>query len=238
MTPAIRPDTVDFHFDVLCPWAYQTSRWMREVRDQLGLTVNWRFFSLEEVNRVQGKRHPWEREWSYGWSILRIGAHLGRLDPKHLDDWYAVTGRALHVDGMKTHEPDVAPLLLEEIGPDLDLVDEAIHDESTNDEVKADHDKVLAAGESGVPTLFFPGRDGEPEQTIFGPVLIDPPSGDAEDAGKLKSSTRQRERTRRRWREHHVIGGGCGVRILRWRQFRPASMTQTGAKGSACRGQR
>ena len=137
MTTNTRPDTVDFHFDVLCPWAYQTSLWMREVRDQLDLTVRWRFFSLEEVNRVEGKRHPWEREWSYGWSILRIGALLGRIDPNHLDDWYAVTGRALHVDGMKVHEPDVARLLVEEIGLDPDLVDQAIGDESTHNEVRA-----------------------------------------------------------------------------------------------------
>ncbi|MGF1598913.1 MAG: DsbA family protein [Acidimicrobiales bacterium] len=179
MTTATRPTAVDFHFDVLCPWAYQTSLWMRDVRDQLGLTVTWRFFSLEEVNRVEGKRHPWEREWSYGWSILRIGALLGRIDPKHLDDWYAVTGRALHVDGMKIHEPDVARLLVEEIGLDPDLVDQAIGDDTTHDEVRADHDKVIGAGGFGVPTLFFPGVDGGPEQTIFGPVLIDPPSGEA-----------------------------------------------------------
>lgn len=179
MSAPIRPDTVDFHFDVLCPWAYQTSLWMRDVRDQLDLTVNWRFFSLEEVNRVEGKRHPWEREWSYGWSILRIGALLGRIDAKHLDDWYAMTGRALHVDGMKIHEPDVARLLVEEIGLDPDLVEQAISDETTNDEVKADHDKVVAAGGFGVPTLFFPSAEGGPEQAIFGPVLIDPPMGDA-----------------------------------------------------------
>ena len=47
------PTEVDYHFDLMCPWAYQTSRWMRDVRDQLGLTVNWRFFSLEEVNLRQ-----------------------------------------------------------------------------------------------------------------------------------------------------------------------------------------
>ena len=67
---------VDFHFDVMCPWAYQTSRWMREVRDLTGLEVRWRFFSLEEINRQEGKKHPWEREWSYGWSLLRIAAML------------------------------------------------------------------------------------------------------------------------------------------------------------------
>jgi hypothetical protein len=54
----------------MCPYAYQTSRWIREVRDLTGLTVNWRFFSLEEINRQEGKKHPWEREWSYGWSRL------------------------------------------------------------------------------------------------------------------------------------------------------------------------
>src|SRR5688572_10142976 len=46
----VEVDFVDFHFDVMCPWAYQTSRWMREVRDRTGVEVRWRFFSLEEVN--------------------------------------------------------------------------------------------------------------------------------------------------------------------------------------------
>ena len=71
---------VDFHFDPMCPFAYQTSLWIRDVREQLGITVNWRFFSLEEVNRAEGKKHPWEREWSYGWSLMRIGALLRRTD--------------------------------------------------------------------------------------------------------------------------------------------------------------
>ena len=49
---ADRPTRVDFHFDVICPWAYQTSLWMRDVRDRQGLEVDWRFFSLEEINLV------------------------------------------------------------------------------------------------------------------------------------------------------------------------------------------
>ena len=51
----------------------QTSWWIREVRDHGGVTVNWKFFSLEEINRLEGKKHPWEREWSYGWSMMRPG---------------------------------------------------------------------------------------------------------------------------------------------------------------------
>lgn len=167
-------NTVDFHFDVMCPFAYQTSLWMRSARDQLGLTVNWKFFSLEEVNRVEGKKHPWEREWSYGWSMMRIGALLRRTDMAWLDAWYARAGKALHEEGHKPHEPAVARHLLAEIGLDPALVDQAIADPTTHDEVRAEHQIVMDAGGYGVPTLIFP--DG---QTFFGPVLLDPPTGDA-----------------------------------------------------------
>ncbi len=39
-------------------WAYQTSKWMREVHSQNGIEINWKFFSLEEVNHIEGKKHP------------------------------------------------------------------------------------------------------------------------------------------------------------------------------------
>ena len=64
--------------------------------------------------------------------------------------------------------------LLEEIGLDPALVDAAIADPTTHDEVRAEHQRVVDSGGYGVPTLIFP--DG---QTLFGPVLLDPPTGDA-----------------------------------------------------------
>ncbi len=175
------PTVVDFHFDVMCPFAYQTSKWIRDVRAQNGLTINWKFFSLEEINRRDGKKHPWEREWSYGWSMMRIGAVLRRSSMDDLDRWYERAGRALHEEGFKPHEPDVARDLLEELGLDPAVVDEAIDDPSTHDEIHADHGRVVTAGGYGVPTLFFPevlNADGDPE-CLFGPVVIDPPTGDA-----------------------------------------------------------
>ena len=163
--------SVDFHFDPMCPFAYQTSLWIRDVRDQTGLEVTWRFFSLEEVNRVEGKKHPWEREWSYGWSLMRIGALLRRRDPALLDRWYAVIGHELHTLGGKPHDPEVARRLLTDIGVDAALLDQALDDPSTHDDVRADHQRVLDAGGYGVPTLFLDG------QCLFGPVLVGPPSG-------------------------------------------------------------
>jgi len=171
----MKPDTsvVDFHFDVLCPYAYQTAKWIREVRRQNGITINWKFFSLEEVNRIEGKKHPWEREWSYGWSMMRIGAMLRRTSMDDCDRWYERAGRALHEEGLKPHEPAVARHLLEELGLDPAIVDAAIADQTTHDEVRAEHQRVVDAGGYGVPTLFFG------DECLFGPVLINPPMDDA-----------------------------------------------------------
>jgi DSBA-like thioredoxin domain len=135
--------------------------------------VNWRFFGLEEINRVEGKKHPWEREWSYGWSLMRIGALLRRTDMSLLDRWYAAIGRELHTLGGKPHDPAVARRLLSDIGADAAVLDAALDDPTTHDEVRAEHQRVVDAGGYGVPTLFLSG------QCLFGPVLVDPPTGPA-----------------------------------------------------------
>jgi 2-hydroxychromene-2-carboxylate isomerase len=172
--PGAEITSVDFHFDIMCPWAYQASLWIRDVRDQLGLAVGWRFFSLEEINRPEGKKHPWEREWSYGWSMMRVGALLRRLDPELLDRWYFTAGTALHVEGRKPHRREVAAELLAQLDLDPGLVDAAIADATTGDEVRADHDRATSLGAWGVPTLVFDG-----DRALFGPVIIEPPAGPA-----------------------------------------------------------
>lgn len=186
---------VDFHFDVMCPWAYQTSRWIREAARIRDIQVTWRFFSLEEVNREDGKKHPWERSWSYGWSMLRVaallrrgGAGVGGLDGNTaVDRFYAVAGRMLHEDGVKVHTPEGVAAVLNEIGVDPGLVDAALADATTHDDVRADHEAAVALGGYGVPTLVLhtggrhAGRDGR--TPLFGPVITPAPAG--EEAGRL-----------------------------------------------------
>ena len=48
------PTEIEFYFDPMCPWAYKTSVWIRDVRSQIDLDIRWRFFSLEEINRPEG----------------------------------------------------------------------------------------------------------------------------------------------------------------------------------------
>ena len=167
------PTRIGFHFDVMCPWAYQTAKWIREVRETVPLEIEWRFFSLEEVNREEGKKHPWEREWSYGWGMMRVAAMLRRESMDDCDRFYEAAGRALHEDSRKPHRPEVAEEICCERGLDPAVVRAAIDDPTTHDDVHADHDAVVTRGGGfGVPTLVF-----DDERYVYGPVVAPAPTG-------------------------------------------------------------
>jgi 2-hydroxychromene-2-carboxylate isomerase len=168
------PETLTFYFDPMCPYAYQTSVWIRDVRRQRGLDITWKFFSLEEVNLVAGKRHPWERPWSFGFGQMRVGALIRReLGNDALDRWYAAVGHAFFYDGVKTHIPDVHAQVIAAAGFDESLVDRAVADDSTLTEVRDEHlDAVARYGAHGVPTLVF-----DTGYAVYGPVVVPAPTG-------------------------------------------------------------
>ncbi len=179
-------ESVQFFFDPICPWAYQASKWIRDVRSQIDLDVDWRFFSLEEINREDGKKHPWERPWSFGWGQMRVGALIKReLGNEELDRWYAGIGESFFERGSPTHTPDAHRERIAELDFDPALVDRAIADESTTNDVRADHDHVTDAYAAfGVPTLVFSS-----ERAVYGPVIAPAPVG--EEALRLWEFTRQ-----------------------------------------------
>jgi 2-hydroxychromene-2-carboxylate isomerase len=168
-------DRIEFFFDPMCPWAYQTSLWMREIRRLTGLAIDWRFFSLEEINRPEGKKHPWERPIAYGWTPMRVGALLRRDDMALCDAWYAACGHALHREGRRPYEEEVARELLDSIGAAPDAWDRALADPTTHDDVRNDHDEAVEChGGFGVPIIVLPeGR------ALFGPVVVPAPMGAA-----------------------------------------------------------
>jgi 2-hydroxychromene-2-carboxylate isomerase len=169
---------VEFYFDVMCPWAYQTSRWIREAAPQRGLQVKWRCFSLEEVNGEPDKKHPWERPWSYGWSMLRVATMLRRNSDEEVDRFYGAVGAALHEDGRRVHDRPVLEAVLAEAALDPAVIEASLTDSTVDQEIMADHQRVLDLGGFGVPTLVLDGAT-----PLFGPVIAPAPTGEA--AGRL-----------------------------------------------------
>ncbi|HUI48411.1 MAG TPA: DsbA family protein [Acidimicrobiia bacterium] len=164
-----------FYFDPMCPYAYQTSRWVRDVRRGRGIEITWRFFSLEEVNLVAGKRHPWERPWSYGFGQMRVGALVRReLGNDALDRWYDAVGHAFFYDGIKTHVPEEHARVIAAAGFDPSFVERAIADDTTLAEVRGEHQAAVAEyGAHGVPTLVLDGG-----YAVYGPVVVPAPTGE------------------------------------------------------------
>jgi predicted DsbA family dithiol-disulfide isomerase len=177
------PIAVDFYFDPMCPYAYQTSVWIRRVREERPLTIRWKFFSLEEINRPDGKRHPWERPIGYGWTPMRVAAWLRRIDEDLCDRWYEAAAHALHIDARRPYDAVVARELLASIGAPSTAWDDALADVTTHDDVRADHDYAVETyGGFGVPIIVFPNG-----RAVFGPVVAPAPEG--QDAVDLWDAT-------------------------------------------------
>jgi len=169
-------DRVRFHFDTLCPWCWQTSKWVRRLVELGEVEASWATFSLELQNAddpdaVQGNSTA-ERSLRTAITVREAEgeAAMGRF--------YLAVGTAYHERGEALDDPAVVRAALAEAGLDEGLHDKAMADDSTWDTVVAEHRTLVDATRSfGVPTIVLDGGEGP---AIFGPVIYAVPSdGDA-----------------------------------------------------------
>jgi 2-hydroxychromene-2-carboxylate isomerase len=69
---------INFYFDPLCPFAWMTSKWVRQVTAQRDYTVDWRFISLRMINADvdYDSRFPagYQAGHTAGLRLLRVAA--------------------------------------------------------------------------------------------------------------------------------------------------------------------
>ena len=177
---------IDFYFDPVCPWAWRTSLWIREVIRVRPLQVTWQFFSLQAVNK--GKETLKETHFRSA-PGFRTMALLRRQYPAneantYIDQLYLALGRAAHDRKEDIGQNTIVEAALESLQLDPTLVTAALDDPTTLDDVIQSHDHITAMGGFGVPTLVLVDPTGNPLQKPgFGPVIDQVPQG--EDAGQL-----------------------------------------------------
>ncbi len=164
-------ERVSFHFDPGCPWAWQSSKWIREVAEQTDVEIDWRLFSLALINETD--TDPLADEHAKSTVALRALVLVRRAAGNE------GVGRAYQAMGALTFErddrlsPEVAKAALEETGLGGSMVDEAMEDASTMEDVRAEHlSAVEQVGCFGVPTIVLGSGKG-----IFGPVVARAPKG-------------------------------------------------------------
>ena len=173
-----------FYFDPVCPWAWRTSLWIREVAKVRPLSVEWDFLSLQAVNKGKDSLKETHFKSEKGFRIMALlRRKYGPTEANQLiDKLYLELGQATHDRKEDIGEDSVVLAALKNIGLDESLLPEAMADNSTLDDVLNAHNKIVEQGGFGVPTLVLQNTGGT-TKPAFGPVIDRVPSGD--DAGEL-----------------------------------------------------
>lgn len=175
-------ERVRFHFDPLCPWCYQTSRWIRRLADLGEVEVSWGFFSLELANAEDGADPLALADTARAGIALRTAVALRDLEgDRAVGDFYASLGEMVHQRGEDVGDVQVVAAALHAIDVPEAIIDKALGDESTWGAVVAEHETLCERTRSfGVPTIVLDDGEGP---AIFGPVISEVPTD--EDAVQL-----------------------------------------------------
>ncbi|AWH94307.1 hypothetical protein [Dietzia psychralcaliphila] len=186
---------INFYFDPVCPFAWMTSKWVRQVQAQRDYTVDWRFISLRLVNaEVDYDAHfppEYEAGHTAGLRLLRVaararaehgraamgplyaafGAHIFDTAPGAGDD------RSEGEVRERRGTPEFAELILADAGLPIELAD-ALDDESWDAEIRRETDEALSltGKDVGTPIIHFEPPTGV---AFFGPVISRLPHGDS-----------------------------------------------------------
>ncbi|MEO1060763.1 MAG: hypothetical protein AAFZ07_05045 [Actinomycetota bacterium] len=195
--PEIDAD-IHFYWDPVCPFAWMTSRWIRQVESQREYAVDWRFISLRIINKaVDYDAHfppEYEQGHTAGLRMLRVAAAVRaeRGRPAMAGLYAAMGASVFDVDppdrGGPGRErlgtPDHVAGILERVGLPTAYAD-ALDDTSWDAELEAetDHALSLTGRDVGTPIISFRPPDGP---SFFGPVISRLPSD--EDAVALWDS--------------------------------------------------
>lgn len=172
------PITVNFHFDPACPLAWRTALWMREVRKVRPVDITWRFFSLEVVNRKEGGVPDFQKDGT--WAAERTLALARRIGGNEaVERLYVQLGAAQHGRRESIKQLEVIQAAAKQAALDPGIVEAALADASTIQDVLADHQEAVERYRAfGVPTIAFAGSN----VGFYGPIIQYVPRG--EDAGE------------------------------------------------------
>ncbi len=186
---------IRFYFDPVCPFAWMTSKWVRQVQAQRDYTVDWRFISLRLLNaEVDYDAHfppEYEAGHTAGLRLLRVAARTRAEHGREaVAPLYAALGARIFdtspdpADRPGDPEPGarrgtrafVEPVLAR-AGLPTSLA-EALEDESWDAEIRHETDEALAltGKDVGTPIIHFEPPDGV---AFFGPVISRLPQDDA-----------------------------------------------------------
>lgn len=175
------PHDLEFFLDPICPYAWQTSVWVRRVAGLRGLNIGWRFISLFVLHEHDADPKPESvvarrraLEFHRVLAAVRTGhdneAVGGLYDAWGRRLWYGTTAGS---SGELARDIDIAALLREQHLP-VNLA-AAAHDDRHDAVIRTETALALerAGGDLGTPIISYDPPHGG---SFFGPVISSVPS--------------------------------------------------------------
>ncbi|MHA2789626.1 mycothiol-dependent nitroreductase Rv2466c family protein [Corynebacterium sp. S7] len=176
-------EQVTFWFDVSCPFAWKTSRWIKEVETVRDLEVEWTPMSLSILNEGADIPEDYAEKMKANWGPARVFAKVKNEQPAKVGELYTAMGTLVHTQGEGGKSDfgaydEVIKKALAEVGLDASYADVA-NTEEMDEDLRAYHQlgQDAVGGEAGTPVV----KVGD--NAFFGPVITRFPEGEA--AGEL-----------------------------------------------------
>ena len=183
--PATLPDLpggpydIEFFFDPGCPFAWQTSVWIRRVAELKGIAVGWRFISLKFINEDNDVPDAMRAAQDRGLRYHRVCAAareelgndaVGQLYRAYGERfWYSAGTGDFYGDYASAAERVDAKEIITDLGLPDHLLD-AADDESWDTLIRAESDEAFrrTGKDVGTPIITYDPPHGN---SLFGPVI-------------------------------------------------------------------
>ncbi|MGO2425636.1 MAG: mycothiol-dependent nitroreductase Rv2466c family protein [Corynebacterium flavescens] len=176
-------EAVKFWFDCTCPFAWATSRWIKEAEKVRDIHVEFEPMSLSVLNEGRDLDPEYLEMMKAAWGPARVAAKIAVEAPEKVDAYYTAMGNALHGHGKGGKKgygayDEVISEALAEAGLPAEFAAVA-NTEAVDDKLREFHNHAISevGDEVGTPVVKLG------DTAFFGPVITRIPTG--EEAGEL-----------------------------------------------------